>query len=478
MMAISMSLLQHVCSVPIARAMRPRSVTVISSRSLSTTTSSSSTPSRASQVDPHVLLGMSEPELQELATDLGQQSYRGKQLHHLIYQRKVKEIQDFSQLPLVFRNDLQEAGWKVGRSPIFQTVTAADGTVKLLIRLEDNRLIETVGIPVEDEKGSMRLTACVSSQVGCPLRCSFCATGKGGFSRNLQRHEIVEQVLAVEEIFKHRVTNVVFMGMGEPMLNLKSVLEAHRCLNKDVQIGQRMITISTVGVPNTIKKLASHKLQSTLALSLHAPNQKLRETIVPSAKSYPLDAIMKDCKEYFLETSRRVSFEYALLAGVNDRVEHAKELAELLHQWGRGHHVNLIPFNPIQGSDYKRPHKKAIQAFAAVLESRKITSHADANQSLVGCVSDGISHLSLPQSARILLLDDQASWCLQACSLWCNLEFASALRLQKSKVVNSLKTHEMKSGGHAFLNDFPLCTEEGSDRDYTQAQPSVLANSL
>nr|TKS17652.1 uncharacterized protein D5086_0000010230 [Populus alba] len=434
-MAISMSLLQHVCSVPIARAMRPRSVTVISSRNLSTTTSSSSTPSRASQVDPHVLLGMSEPELQQLATDLGQQSYRGKQLHHLIYQRKVKEIQDFSQLPLVFRNDLQEAGWKVGRSPIFQTVTAADGTVKLLIRLEDNRLIETVGIPVEDEKGSMRLTACVSSQVGCPLRCSFCATGKGGFSRNLQRHEIVEQVLAVEEIFKHRVTNVVFMGMGEPMLNLKSVLEAHRCLNKDVQIGQRMITISTVGVPNTIKKLASHKLQSTLALSLHAPNQKLRETIVPSAKSYPLDAIMKDCKEYFLETSRRVSFEYALLAGVNDRVEHAKELAELLHQWGRGHHVNLIPFNPIQGSDYKRPHKKAIQAFAAVLESRKITrmlqSRADANQSLVGCVSDGISHLSLPQSARILLLDDQASWCLQACSLWCNLEFASALRLQK-----------------------------------------------
>uniref|UniRef100_A0A6N2LQ70 Radical SAM core domain-containing protein n=1 Tax=Salix viminalis TaxID=40686 RepID=A0A6N2LQ70_SALVM len=397
MIATSMSLLQHVCSVPIARAMRPRSVTVISSRNLSATTSSSSTPSRASQVDPHVLLGMSEPELQQVAIDLGQQSYRGKQLHHLIYQRKVKEIQDFSQL---FRNDLQEAGWKVGRSPIFQTVTAADGTVKLLIRLEDNRLIETVGIPVEDEKGSMRLTACISSQVGCPLRCSFCATGKGGFSRNLQRHEIVEQVLAIEEIFKHRVTNVVFMGMGEPMLNLKSVLEAHRCLNKDVQIGQRMITISTVGVPNTIKKLASHKLQSTLALSLHAPNQKLRETIVPSAKSYPLEAIMKDCKEYFLETSRRVSFEYTLLgteislsplktfkiilsaniklqfvwaAEVNDRVEHAKELAELLHQWGRGHHVNLIPFNPIQGSDYKRPYKKAVQAFAAVLESRKIT---------------------------------------------------------------------------------------------------------
>ncbi|OMO58999.1 Ribosomal RNA large subunit methyltransferase RlmN, partial [Corchorus capsularis] len=337
-------------------------------------TASSPSSSRTPHVDSRVLLGMSEQELQQLAVEFGQQSYRGKQLHHLIYKRKEKEIQDFSHLPQAFRNALIEAGWRLGRSPIYQSVTAADGTVKLLIKLEDNRLIETVGIPVQDEKGSMRLTACVSSQVGCPLRCSFCATGKGGYSRNLQRHEIIEQVLAIEDIFKHRVTNVVFMGMGEPMLNLKSVLDAHRCLNKDVQIGQRMITISTVGVPNTIKRLASHKLQSTLAVSLHAPNQELREMIVPSAKSYPLDAIMKDCRDYFAETSRRVTFEYALLAGVNDSVEQAKELAELLHEWGRGHHVNLIPFNPIEGSEYRRPYKKAVSAFASALESRKITT--------------------------------------------------------------------------------------------------------
>ncbi|XWS56584.1 hypothetical protein CRYUN_Cryun09bG0098000 [Craigia yunnanensis] len=314
----------------------------------------------------------------------------------------------FRPVPQAFRNDLMEAGWRIGRSPIYHIVTAADGTVKLLTKLEDNRLNETVGIPVEDEKGLMRLTACKSSQelgggrfcalsnvflllspatfssvflflfssgirVGCPLRCSFCATGKGGYSRNLQWHEIIEQVLAVEDIFKHRVTNVVFMGIGEPMLNLKSVLDAHRCLSKDVQIGQRMITISTVGVPNTIKKLASHKLQSTLAVSLHAPNQKLREMIVPSAKSYPLEAIMKDCRDYFTETSRRVSFEYALLAGVNDSVEQAVELAELLHEWGRGYHVNLIPFNPIEGSEYRRPYKKAVLAFAGALEARKVT---------------------------------------------------------------------------------------------------------
>ncbi|XP_057475677.1 uncharacterized protein LOC130763717 [Actinidia eriantha] len=363
-----MALFQHVCSMPLARAMRSRSLTI---SSCAVTVPSLKKPSHANS---HVLLGMSEQELQQVAADFGQESYRGKQLHHLLYKRKAKAIQDFSNLPQAFRKDLEDAGWRVGRSPIHHSVTAADGTVKLLIKLEDNRLVETVGIPVEDDKGLVRVTACVSSQVGCPLRCSFCATGKGGFSRNLQRHEIVEQVLAIEDLFKHRVTNVVFMGMGEPMLNLKAVLEAHRCLNKDVQIGQRMITISTVGVPNTIKRLASHKLQSTLAVSLHAPNQKLRESIVPSAKSYPLDAIMKDCRDYFLETNRRVSFEYTLLAGVNDSVEHAKELAELLHSWGRNFHVNLIPFNPIEGSEYRRPYKKAVLAFTSALESRKITA--------------------------------------------------------------------------------------------------------
>ncbi|XP_023515057.1 uncharacterized protein LOC111779193 [Cucurbita pepo subsp. pepo] len=372
MIAISMTLIHQVCSPSVARALRPRCVAAVPSRKSSTFLSP---PARASPESPKVLIGLSEEELQQLAVDLGQEKYRGKQLHQLIYKRKVKEVEDFTNLPLAFRNGLQEAGWRVGRSPVYQSVTASDGTVKLLLKLDDNRLIETVGIPVEDKnsKGSVRLTACISSQVGCPLRCSFCATGKGGFSRNLQRHEIVEQVFAIEEIFNHRVTNVVFMGMGEPMLNMKSVLEAHRCLNKDVQIGQRMITISTVGVPNTIKRLASHKLQSTLAVSLHAPNQKLRETIVPSAKAYPLEAIMKDCRDYFVQTSRRVSFEYALLAGVNDAVEHAVELAKLLREWGGGYHVNLIPFNPIEGSEYQRPYKKAVMAFVAALESHKIT---------------------------------------------------------------------------------------------------------
>ncbi|XP_059666276.1 uncharacterized protein LOC132312060 [Cornus florida] len=398
-----MALLQYVCYVPFARAVRSRALT-IPSRAVAVPSLK-----KVSQGDSQVLLGMSEQELQQLALEFGQQSYRGKQLHHLLYKRKVKEIQDFSQIPQAFRNDLQEAGWRVGRSPVHEKVTAADGTIKLLIKLEDNRLVETVGIPVEEDKGSGRLTACISSQVGCPLRCSFCATGKGGFSRNLKRHEIVEQVLAIEDLFKHRVTNVVFMGMGEPMLNLKTVLEAHQCLNKDVQIGQRMMTISTVGVPNTIKRLASHKLQSTLAVSLHAPNQKLREKIVPSAKSYPLDAILKDCRDYFLETSRRVSFEYTLLAGVNDQVEHAIELAELLHEWGRGYHVNLIPFNPIEGSEYRRPYKKAVLAFAAALESKKVTTSVRQTRGLDASAACGQLRNEFQKSPLVAGLDNLQS---------------------------------------------------------------------
>ncbi|KAL0720737.1 hypothetical protein Bca4012_035336 [Brassica carinata] len=401
-------------------------------------------PVRAPHVDSQVLLGMSEPELQQLAIKLGQvkgsnftsfgdkeslvkvltfngemmlqEGYRGKQLHHLIYKRKAKQVEDFSNLPQTFRKELVESGYKVGRSPIYQTVTATDGTIKLLLKLEDNLLIETVGIPVQEEKGITRLTACVSSQVGCPLRCSFCATGKGGFSRNLQRHEIIEQVLAIEDVFKHRVTNVVFMGMGEPMLNLKSVLDAHRCLNKDIEIGQRMITISTVGVPNTIKKLASHKLQSTLAVSLHAPNQSLREKIVPSAKAYPLEAIMKDCRDYFQETNRRVSFEYALLglinddaAGVNDSVENALELAELLREWGKTYHVNLIPYNPIEGSEYKRPYKKAVLAFAAALESRKITASVRQTRGLEANAACGQLRNKFQKSPLLAETDGQES---------------------------------------------------------------------
>ncbi|XP_010505646.1 PREDICTED: uncharacterized protein LOC104782422 [Camelina sativa] len=412
----TMAMLQNlVFSVPISRMVVRRHSFATAFAAAATTVvpspkPASTKPARTPHIDSQVLLGMTEPELQQLAINLGQEGYRGKQLHHLIYKRKASKVEDFSNLPQTFRKELVDGGFKVGRSPIYQTVTATDGTIKLLLKLEDNLLVETVGIPVqEEEKGITRLTACVSSQVGCPLRCSFCATGKGGFSRNLQRHEIIEQVLAIEDVFKHRVTKVVFMGMGEPMLNLKSVLDAHRCMNKDIEIGQRMITISAVGVPNTIKRLASHKLQSTLAVSLHAPNQSLREKIVPSAKAYPLEAIMKDCRDYFQETNRRVSFEYALLAGVNDKVEHAVELAELLREWGKTYHVNLIPYNPIEGSEYKRPYKKAVLAFAAALESRKITASVRQTRGLDASAACGQLKNKFQKSPVIAETDSQES---------------------------------------------------------------------
>ena len=215
-----------------------------------------------------------------------------------------------------------------------------------------------------------RLTVCVSTQVGCPMACDFCATGKGGYKRNLGRHEIVDQVLTVQEDFQQRVSHVVFMGMGEPLLNTENVLAALKCLNQDVGIGQRSLTVSTVGIRDRIRQLAEHHLQITLAVSLHAPNQALREQLIPSAHSYPLKDLLVECREYVEMTGRRVSFEYVLLAGVNDLPEHALELAKCLR--GFQSHVNLIPYNPIAEVDYKRPNSDRIQAFVKILKQQQI----------------------------------------------------------------------------------------------------------
>ncbi|NEP08312.1 MAG: 23S rRNA (adenine(2503)-C(2))-methyltransferase RlmN, partial [Okeania sp. SIO4D6] len=225
--------------------------------------------------------------------------------------------------------------------------------------------IETVGIP-----SHKRLTVCVSSQVGCPMACDFCATGKGGFTRNLEAYEIIDQVLTVQEDFERRVSHIVFMGMGEPLLNTKNVLAAVRSLNQDVGIGQRNITISTVGIRDRIRQLAEHKLQVTLAVSLHASNQRLREHLIPSAKSYPLGDLIADCREYVNLTKRRISFEYVMLTGFNDLPDHAKELAKNLR--GFQCHVNLIPYNPISEVDYQRPTGEDINAFVNALEEKHI----------------------------------------------------------------------------------------------------------
>jgi 23S rRNA (adenine2503-C2)-methyltransferase len=175
----------------------------------------------------------------------------------------------------------------------------------------------------------------------------------------------------VQEDFQQRVSNVVFMGMGEPLLNLENVVAAVRSLNEDIGIGQRSLTISTVGIPGRIAQLAEYDLQVTLAVSLHASNQQVREQLVPSAKHYPLDALLADCRDYVDRTGRRVTFEYIVLAGVNDHPTHAKELAQLLR--GLQSHVNLIPYNPIVEVEYHRPTEQQMQNFLQALKRHHVT---------------------------------------------------------------------------------------------------------
>ncbi len=309
------------------------------------------------------LLGRSRQDLLQWVQAQGQPAYRGQQLHQWLYQKGVRSLTEISVFPKQWRTEL--AAVPVGRSTLYQRLPAPDGAVKYLLQLADGQLLETVGIPSEK-----RLTVCVSSQVGCPMACEFCATGKGGFQRNLACHEIVDQVLTVQEDFQQRVSHIVLMGMGEPLLNLEAVLAAIACLNQEVGISQRHITLSTVGIPGHIRRLAAYHLQVTLAVSLHAPDQALREQLIPSARAYALADLLTECREYVQITGRRVTFEYILLAGVNDRPEQAIALAQ--HLRGFQTHVNLIPYNPIDDAGFQRPDRARVQAFVAALQKQHI----------------------------------------------------------------------------------------------------------
>ncbi|NCQ42649.1 MAG: 23S rRNA (adenine(2503)-C(2))-methyltransferase RlmN, partial [Cyanobacteria bacterium] len=293
----------------------------------------------------------------------GQPSYRGKQLYQWLYEKGANSWQDMTVFPQKWRESQDNN--IIGRSQINYCSIAPDQTRKYLLKLADGLIIEAVGIPT-----SKRLTVCVSSQVGCIMGCDFCATGKGGFTRNLKAHEIIDQILTVQKEFGERVSNVVFMGMGEPLLNLPEVIKAVKTINEDIGIGQRSLTISTVGLPQKILELAHHQLQITFAVSLHASNQEVREKLIPSANHYPLSQLLKECREYVKITGRRVTFEYILLAGVNDLPHHAKELAQ--HLRGFQTHVNLIPYNPISEADYQRPSKERVNDFLNQLKQENI----------------------------------------------------------------------------------------------------------
>ena len=309
------------------------------------------------------LLGQSVEALTDWVKQQGQPAYRGKQLHQWIYQKGIRSLDEVTVFSKKWRAEVKD--YPVGRSQLHYRSKSPDGTIKYLLRLTDGNIIEAVGIP-----SGKRLTVCVSSQIGCPMACDFCATGKGGFTRNLATHEIVDQVLTVQEDFERRVSNIVFMGMGEPLLNTDNVIEAVRSLNQDIGIGQRMITVSTVGIPGHIRRLAEKHLQITLAVSLHASNQTLRRQLIPSAEHYPLSDLLDECREYVALTGRRVTFEYIVLADLNDSAEHARELANELR--GFQSHVNLIPYNPISEVDYKRPSRKRVDAFTQQLKDKGI----------------------------------------------------------------------------------------------------------
>jgi 23S rRNA (adenine2503-C2)-methyltransferase len=316
------------------------------------------------------LIGASADELSQWVQTQGQPAYRGKQLHQWIYERGIQSLSEVTVFPKAWRDSVADVN--IGRSRIAFRAPSNDGTVKYLLEMSDGQIIEAVGIPAYKNGRNQldRLTVCVSSQVGCPMKCDFCATGKGGFTRNLDRHEIVDQILTVQSDFGHRVSNVVFMGMGEPLLNVDTVIDSVRSMNQDIGIGQRYITISTVGIPGQIDRLADRQLQATLAVSLHASNQQVREQLIPSARQYPLSALLEECRNYVNTTGRRVTFEYIVLAGVNDHTEHAHELAQLLK--GFQSHVNLIPYNPISEVDYQRPSDRQLQVFMTTLKAKNV----------------------------------------------------------------------------------------------------------
>ncbi len=323
-------------------------------------------------------------ELEAFAASLGEPSYRGRQLAHWLYQQGVSAFAEMTDLPIDLRVALSQKAHITRLVPT--TVVGADGgdTLKYLFQLPDGATVETVFMRYEDGRRSV----CISTQVGCGMGCTFCATGLAGLTRNLTTAEIVDQVIQVSRLAGERASNVVFMGMGEPLANYGPTIQALRLLNAPygLGIGMRHLTLSTVGLAPQIRRLANEKLQLTLAVSLHAPTDELRDVLVPVNRRWPLDELLDACREYLLVTGRRLSFEYVLLEGVNDTPELGARLGELLTAHftlpqdagqqlasvASRCHVNLIPWNPIYGVQYRRPHPGRVRAFRAELVRRGV----------------------------------------------------------------------------------------------------------
>lgn len=324
------------------------------------------------QADKTNLLGLPRPELERfVAARLGAKPFRARQLMQWIYKRGVDDFAGMTDLARQFRTDL-EAVACVNVPQIMSEQRAADGTRKWLLRMDEAQGIETVYIPEPD-----RGTLCISSQVGCAMDCSFCATARQGFNRNLTAAEIVGQVwLAQRELTGERgprpITNIVFMGMGEPLANYRNVVPAMQIFLDDLgyELSRRRVTLSTSGLVPQIRRLAE-ECNVALAVSLHAPNDALRNELVPINRRHPIDELLAACWHYLdAQNGRSITFEYVMLDGINDQPGHARELALLLR--GRAAKVNLIPFNPFKDSGYRRSPDEAILRFRDLLNEAGI----------------------------------------------------------------------------------------------------------
>jgi 23S rRNA (adenine2503-C2)-methyltransferase len=306
-------------------------------------------------------------ELQIYLESLKLPGYRANQIFNWIYQKKVLKWEEMTNLPSEMGHKMMELGVELCTLTVDSIVTADDGTTKFLFELPDHERVESVFIPESE-----RNTICFSTQVGCGMGCAFCATGKKGLTRNLTTAEIVDQIIRVEALTGKRLTNLVAMGQGEPLVNYEALLKAIRIINhpKGLGIGARRITISTCGIVPAILKLATEPFQVNLAISLHAADDSLRNQLVPINKSFPLNKVMDASRAYIKATGRRITYEYTLIDGVNDRPCDRENLIKLLA--GMLCHINLIPFNQIPDTKFSRSKAGLIKEFALALNQAGI----------------------------------------------------------------------------------------------------------
>ncbi len=311
------------------------------------------------------LLDLSHDELARWLSEKGQPAFRARQIVHWVFQRRVRDFQQMSDLPKSLRRELSDA-FRVIVTTQVAAIESKDGTDKLLVGLPDGGEVECVLL-----RDGSRRSICVSSQVGCAMGCVFCASGLDGVDRNLTTGEILEQMLLLQSRLDdaERLSHIVMMGMGEPLANLDRVLGALAIARSDDGLGisPRRITISTVGLPPAIDRLAKSGVPYNLAVSLHAPNDDLRSELVPVNRKVGIQAVLDAADRYFNASGRRLTFEYVLLGGVNDSDHQARELVKLLR--GRTALLNVIPYNPVEGLPYVTPSKRAIASFRETLEA-------------------------------------------------------------------------------------------------------------